>query len=379
MPITDKTTLALTMRPGSLDELLGLEDAIATLRSKLATGAVPRAFFIKGQYGCGKTTLAHIIAKDIQGPFFNDRPEVEEVNSANYRKLDDMREFAKKAGSYPMRGTYKVIIMDECQQLTKDAQQVLLKELEVPQSPTVWILCTTDPDKVNSGVRDRCFTLTVAGLNENHRLSLINRAAAAVKRTEPYQDFIDAVNKSELTSPRKILAAFEAYNNGTPAKQACNDFHAERSPELFDIAMGIVFASSWTSGYSLPWIKDKNGVAIKYPSVSEQLKKLDDLLKKKPKVEQVVEGTDAATSPDEVRVEDDDLVDAGKEQAARSLCLITTTLLKNKVIKGGSDALKAAQALNVIASCTGSSPFGMEWALIIGGLYRAHLTLTAQK
>ena len=46
--------------------------------------------------------------------------------------------------------------MDEAQQLTKDAQQICSEELEVRVSPTVWIICTTDPEKINSGVRDRC-------------------------------------------------------------------------------------------------------------------------------------------------------------------------------------------------------------------------------
>src|SRR5271166_541516 len=172
MPITDQTTLSLTLRPKNFDEIIGLKKVLPVVREKLSSGAVPRGFIIKGQYGCGKTTLAHIIARYVQGAMFDGQPDVEEVNGANYRKIDDMRQLAERAGTYPMLGTYKVVILDECQQLTKEAQQILLKELEVPMSPTVWILCTTDPEKINQGVRDRCFPVEVVGLNAEERHEL---------------------------------------------------------------------------------------------------------------------------------------------------------------------------------------------------------------
>jgi hypothetical protein len=377
MAIAEQTVLALTLRPKTFDDVLGNEQAKQVLRAKLASGAVPRAFLLKGMYGCGKTTLAHIVAQQVQGPFFDQEPDVIEVNAANFRKIDDMRELAKNAGRYPPVGTYKVIILDECQQLTKEAQQILLKELEVKSSPTVWILCTTDPEKINSGVRDRCFPVTVEGLTAADRHILIGRAAIALAHTGPLDEIEKAVTASELTSPRKILVAFESWHSGKPAKDACNDLRISTEPEYFDIAMGVVYGK-WDAGYSLPWIKDPTTKQpIKYKSVSEQLKALDEKLKHKVKK---VGDEPSAALPEEDQLEEEELMmTASRDEVAQRLRLIVTTLLKNQVIKGGARAMNAALSLDALAKCIGGTSFGMEWAMTIGGLYRVHCAVNKRE
>ena len=62
MAIAEKTQLALTMRPQGFADVIGLEEAVRVLKTKLDGGEVPRAFLLRGPYGCGKTTLGHIIA-----------------------------------------------------------------------------------------------------------------------------------------------------------------------------------------------------------------------------------------------------------------------------------------------------------------------------
>ena len=62
--------LALTMRPRQFSEIIGLKKPLEIIKKKLDTGEIPRGFLLQGPYGCGKTTLAHIIAQYIQGPFF---------------------------------------------------------------------------------------------------------------------------------------------------------------------------------------------------------------------------------------------------------------------------------------------------------------------
>src|SRR5208337_4459753 len=92
--------LSLTLRPKDFDSVIGLEEQVHTIKTKLDTGLVPRAFLLQGPYGTGKTTLAHVIAAYIQrvaDPFFDGEPDVQEVNAANYRKIEDMRTLVKKA------------------------------------------------------------------------------------------------------------------------------------------------------------------------------------------------------------------------------------------------------------------------------------------
>lgn len=378
-----KTTLSLNMRPREFDEVIGLQSQVAAIKNKIAEG-VPRGFLLKGQYGCGKTTLAYLIARAIQGWDFpaDLAPQVMEINGANNRKIEDMRRLAEKSNSFPMQGKYNVILLDEVHQLTKEAQQILLIELERTNSPTIWILATTDPDKLNPGVRDRCYTITVEGMAKPQRDELVTRAARKLEHTGDVSDFIRALDKSKITSPRKILMAFELYHNGLTAVQAVGSMHFESLPEYYEVAMGTVFGQ-WEKGYQLPWIKDKDGEARHFKPVSEQIVGLDESLKKKAKAvaaeAAAVEGTaDDAVLEADAAVEEEDM--QGRPDVARALRAIVAALLKNQLVKAdvkkfnAVKAGKAAQAMFALAHCTSPNPFdvGMEWALTIGGLYKVN-------
>lgn len=375
--INDQTTLSLTMRPHHFDEVIGLESVIATAKNKIDTGAIPRAWLIKGPYGCGKTTLALIIARYIQGPLFDGQPQIKEVNGANYRKIDDVRALAKFAESYPMVGTYSVVIIDECHQLTPDAQQILLKELEIPKSPAIWILATTDPQKINAGVRDRCFPLTVEGMDEKGRHELIARGAAKLNFDRPgaIAEFEAAVTKAKIVSPRKILVGLEAIVAGTPVPKAISQMHYEALPEYFDIAMGVVYGS-WDNGYVIPFIEDKaTKQPKKYPSVAAQFKALDEKLKKATSTEtaETVPQTDDAL---EAVVDEEDITAMGRPAVASQLRIIVAALLKNAVYKGGEKAVKAAASLNYLAQASvNDKDAGMDWSVTVGALYSIHRKL----
>jgi energy-coupling factor transporter ATP-binding protein EcfA2 len=379
MSISEQTTLNLTLRPKTFDEVIGLETAVKTIKAQIDSGGVPRAILIHGPYGCGKTTLAHIIARYIQGPLFDGIPVIEEVNGANYKKLDDMRELCKHAGSYPMQGTYSVIIMDECHQLTKDAKACLLKELEVPVSPTVWILATTDPEALNDGVRSRCFTLEVEGLDAVQRHELIARAAAEVKRTEPCDDFEIAVRNHRLVSPRKILTAFEIYHRGTPAAQACGMMLVAASPEHQAIGFATCFGS-WDK--PTVW-KDRDTGEMKEvcKPLGQLLKELDERLKKKP-------AADSDTAEVEDTIEDDDLV--SKEAVTHSLRACVGAFLKGQVLptiqKGGTFKYKTPEqmervrtAMQILANFIPTDLYELQWSGLMVTLYRVNMVMKGAK
>lgn len=368
MPITDKTTLTLTMRPNEFDEVIGLEGPIRSVKAKIASGSVPRAFLIKGPYGTGKTTLAHIIAKYIQGPLFEGRPEIQEVNAANYRKLEHMRALADTCGSYPMLGTYSVIILDECHKLTGDSQDVLLKELEVPKSPTVWILATTDPDKLNQGVRDRCFTLTTEGMTPASVHELVKRAVAATAYEGDVATFEALVNKHRLTSPRKILMAFDMMCSGTPAEAAVGALAIVATPEYHEIAFAVCFGK-WDAETTM------FGGNVTVQPVSKLLKDLDDKLKKKP-------AADSNTEESETALDDDDVVD-NKPEAARVLSAVVGAFLKGRVLpkiqKGNkykypqqADCERAFAAMQVLAGFIPTDRFELQWSGIMLVLWRVN-------
>ncbi len=367
MAVTEQTTLALTMRPRDFDQVIGLEKPIALIKSKIDKNEIPRAFLLRGPYGTGKTTLAHIIARYVQGPFFEGNPSVHEVNAANYRKIENMRDLSEEAGKYPMPpSTYHIIILDECHKLTGDAQDVLLKELEVPRSSTIWILGTTNPEKLNQGVRDRCFQLETEPMNPAQRHELLKRAA---EKTE-YGDSGEVaklealLTKHAVVSPRRILGAFELLKSGLDAQSAVAGVNLCVTPEYNDIAFAVVFGK-WDTDITL-WGK------VPVRAVGSMIRDLEDKLSVRAKSE---------TEDDDV-VADDDSCD-GKPDAAHALRAITGAFLKGrcmpKALKGGkykfptpTDSDRAYKAFHILANTVPTDAYELLWPGTIIALYRVN-------
>jgi hypothetical protein len=368
------TTLNISMRPRSLDDVIGLDHEVAAIKSLITAGKLPRAFLLHGPFGCGKTTLAHLIAHAVQGPGHDPDATMflQEINAASITGIDAMRDLIQASYMRPFDAKYGVIILDEAHKLSKPAQEALLKELEAENSATIWIICTSDKDKLAEGIRaGRCFTLAVHGLDEQARAKLVCKAAefyakenGGVWRGDEV-DFLTALTKARVTSPRKILMAFEAVRAGIPIGEAIGAMHFEALPEYWEICMGAVFGD-WAKPYSLPWIKDRT-----FPAVCDQLRLLEDRLKRK------------ATS-DEPRAELDDDDVQGRPEVAQALRAITAATLKGQLARapGRFDqgrAVKAAEALQVLATCLGPGSFGLEYSLVVGALFRVNQTMSRRQ
>jgi len=254
----------------------------------------------------------------------------------------------------PAVGKYRVIILDECHQLTKDSQNILLKELEKANSATVWILCTTDKSKVLKGVVDRCFPVPLSGMGPKERRELIERARLSINRTEACADFEDAITKAGITSPREILKAFESYANGIAASDAVAAMSLQGLPEYKDIAFAVVYK---------PWAE-----------ASAIIKALDEKLKKKAKELEV----DKSAIPGDATIETEDL--EGRPEVARGMRALVAAFLKGVVYKGGPQGQRAAEALHILAHCVSPNDFdaGLEFAATVGGLMRVNGKMKGQ-
>jgi hypothetical protein len=356
------------MRPKNFDEVLGLEPQIAALRSILAEGKKPKPFLLIGKFGCGKTTLAHIIAREVQGWDFTGSPQVIERNAANMRGIDATRELADASGTYPMVGKYQVIILDEAQQLTKEAQQVLLKVFETNDSPTVWIIATTNPEKINEGLRDRCQALPpLTGMTDELRRKLVVRAAEFTKFTADLEPFLAALRKRDVQSPRKILKAFEGLTNGLEPNVAISAGGVETTPEYFDIAFAVVFGQ---------WDKDSSmfGGTKQVRAVGAMLKELDDKLKNKKAA------TDDTEEEEDTADEDDTQSKADVAAGLRAVVAgflkgqVLPTIQKNKTFKFKEEAKasRAYKAMHVLANTVPAGAFAIDWAGLIVTLFRVN-------
>lgn len=363
--------LGITMRPRSLDEMIGNTNVVAAIRTKLDSGDIPAAILLTGQFGTGKTSLAYIIARLVQGFDFPEskEPQVQEINAADLRGIDAMRELIETTGSFPMPPSkYRVIILDEAHRLTKDAQELLLKEFENERKPTVWIVCTTETNKINKGILSRCLKYETTGLNKEERKELVTRAAKAKSRLLPFDDFLTAIDDAGFTSPRVILAAFETYNDGLPAVEAVQAAQSGQRPEYFDIAFAVVWGK-WNEDIVLEWMQGKQVMAVR-----KQLELLDGKLKKKPA------GEEAARPAEVEEVEKEDTV--GRNEVARALRAIVAAFLKGRLLSPKcKNPMAFADALDILVKSAPTNEFDvpLEFPATIGAICRVMKRLAPER
>lgn len=152
--MTTVTHLALyrKYRPQSFDDVVGQEQLVELLTSTIKQKKTAHAYLFCGGRGTGKTTVARIFARDI-----GCNPEdIIEIDAASNRGIDEIRELREAVRTAPFSSPFKVYIVDEAHMLTKEAANALLKTLEEPPSHVIFILATTDPEKLPSTIVSRC-------------------------------------------------------------------------------------------------------------------------------------------------------------------------------------------------------------------------------
>jgi DNA polymerase-3 subunit gamma/tau len=145
-------------RPGSFDSVIGQEQVVKILSESLKKKNISHAYLFAGPRGVGKTSIARIMAKEL-GTQPND---LYEIDAASNRGIDDVRELRENVRTLPFISEYKVYIVDEVHMLTKEAFNALLKTLEEPPAHVIFILATTELEKVPETIISRCQVLTFA-------------------------------------------------------------------------------------------------------------------------------------------------------------------------------------------------------------------------
>lgn len=145
-------------RSRSLDEVLGQDHVTNILRRALEQGKIAHAYLLTGPRGVGKTSVARILAHEInQLPYDEDASHLDiiEIDAASNNGVDDIRALREKAQVAPVSAPKKIYIIDEVHMLSKPAFNALLKTLEEPPAHVVFILATTDADKLPATILSR--------------------------------------------------------------------------------------------------------------------------------------------------------------------------------------------------------------------------------
>lgn len=139
-------------RPNDWSEVVGQEHIVSVLSQSIDNTSFAHAYLFTGSRGTGKTSVARIFAKAL-----GTTPEdIIEIDAASNRGIDDIRALREAVRSFPFSSLYKVYIIDEVHMLSKDAFNALLKTLEEPPSHVIFILATTELDKVPETILSRC-------------------------------------------------------------------------------------------------------------------------------------------------------------------------------------------------------------------------------
>ena len=259
----ENLTLALKYRPKTLDKVVGNRQVVEVLRKQLSgesSQPLSHSILLHGPTGCGKTTLARIISREL-GVQDDD---LKEIDSADFRGIDTIREIRKQCQYKPLNSPYRVWILDEVHQLTKDAQSALLKTLEDTPKHVYFILCTTDPQKLLPTIRGRCSQFQVQPLTDKEMKRLLFRVVKAEGESlskEVYEQII----QDSMGHPRNALQILAQVLSVEPEKRLeVAKRSAETQSQTIELCRALVKGVSWKKiAEILKGLKDEDAEQIR--------------------------------------------------------------------------------------------------------------------
>ncbi|MDB5184472.1 MAG: polymerase subunit gamma/tau [Candidatus Saccharibacteria bacterium] len=168
-------------RSKKLSEIVGQEHITDSLENALKTGRISHAYLFTGPRGVGKTSIARILAHEINGLPYDEASaahmDIIEIDAASNRRIDEIRELRDKVAVAPTSAKYKVYIIDEVHMLTKEAFNALLKTLEEPPAHVVFILATTDAHKLPETIVSRTQRFTFKPVSQGQVVAHLREIA----------------------------------------------------------------------------------------------------------------------------------------------------------------------------------------------------------
>ena len=237
-------------RPAVFKEITGQDHIVTSLLGSIESGRISHAYLFAGSRGTGKTSIARIFARELG----TTDKDMYEIDAASNRGIDDIRAIRDGVSVMPLESKYKVYIVDEVHMLTKEAFNALLKTLEEPPAHVIFILATTELDKLPATVVSRCQTFTF----KKPTREILRNAITNVAKKEGYSleqgsaDLIailgDGSFRDALGVLDKVLGAKQGSGKSVTLEHIQSVTGAPRTTLVNDFIAGIVQAGAGVSG-----------------------------------------------------------------------------------------------------------------------------------
>jgi DNA polymerase III subunit gamma/tau len=245
-------------RPRTFADVVGQEHVVRTLRNAIEQGRVHHAYLFVGSRGTGKTSMAKILAASlncVNGPTVSpcgvcescraiaaaSSLDVIEMDAASNNSVDDIRDLRERVAFAPVAGSYKVYILDEAHMLTQAAWNAFLKTLEEPPPHTIFVLATTEANKVLPTVVDRCHRFDFSRPTVGQIGTVLRRAADAESIAVP-EEALALIARSATGSFRDALGTLEQLLAYSGPEIALEDVLAVLGAADADLLFGAIDA-----------------------------------------------------------------------------------------------------------------------------------------
>ncbi len=248
-----ETALYRKYRPQKFSEVLGQDHIVKVLESSIDLDRLSHAYIFSGSRGTGKTSVARILAREI-GTSVND---ITEIDAASNNGVDEIRALNEAVSTLPFESKYKVYILDEAHMLSKGAWNALLKTLEEPPQHVIFILATTEFEKIPETVISRCQTFSfkkptqkvlkevviAIAKKEGFTLEPASADLVALLGDGSFRDAQSILQKVMGSSKDKKISLAEVVTvTGAPRGEMINDFI--RAIDENNLELGLASVSS---------------------------------------------------------------------------------------------------------------------------------------
>lgn len=216
-------SLAVKYRPSTWDDVVGQDALIKILRKQVDSRNIKNSYIFSGASGCGKTTVARIFANELNNHVGNPI----EIDGASNNGVDNVKQIINSASQRSLDSEYKIYIIDEAHMLTTQAWNAFLKTIEESPKYTIFIFCTTDPQKIPDTIKNRCMRFNFTRINPDiikDRLAYICEQEYMVN----YDEVIDYISRISSGEMRNAISKLET----------CIDFSFKFSIESAIKALG---------------------------------------------------------------------------------------------------------------------------------------------